>query len=146
MGNLYEYFRAPDDETALDCFDGGPDEQLFDSIFAKGVEPVVALGKVEALLLGVAYDQVPEDPRAGKLVSDPGAEATWIVTLTDRLRDALAESSTEQRASVAVPWSQIEEFGTGADPALVAGFLDEMAALARRAVAAGDHLYCWISL
>jgi hypothetical protein len=146
VGNLYDYFAAPDDATAASCLDGGPGAVGFDTVDVKGMDPYVQLGQGEALLVDLPFDEVRTHPRFNHLITDVAAESCWVVTLTDRLRDALAQASPERLAEVSVPWSRIEEFAPGADPALLADFLDRFAALARRARAAGHGLYCWISL
>jgi hypothetical protein len=65
------------------------------------------------------------------------------MTLTDELRAALADAGDEQLASVAVPWSQTEEFRGQGDPQVLTRLLHELAELARRARSRNEHMYCW---
>lgn len=148
MANLYDYFAAEDDQTAAAALDDAPDPERFEVVQVSGIEPVVQLGTLEALLRGVPYEQVREDPRQGKLLGSADTGSRWVVGLTDSLRDALAAATAAQLAEVAVPWSQTEEFQLfgGADADMLAGSLGELAGLAQRARDRSHHLYCWISL
>ncbi|GIF72511.1 hypothetical protein [Asanoa siamensis] len=62
------------------------------------------------------------------------------------MRDALAGLSDEQLPELAVRWAAIEEFGGFVPADVLVGTMGELAGLARRARAAGEHLYCWICL
>ncbi|MER5433109.1 hypothetical protein [Streptomyces sp. NPDC002588] len=147
MGNLYDYFGAPDDATALAAhLRGGPEEAGLPTLFVKGIDPCAELGRAQSLLTGLPYDDVVKLPRFGTLLGDPDGETRWLVTLADELRDALAAATPERLRATAEPWSRIEEFGTGADPEHLAGFLTGLAALAGPARAEGHRLYCTISL
>lgn len=145
MGNLYDYFAAPDDVTAAPTLADAPDTRQFEVLGVKGIDPVVQISTLEALLRDISYEEVIANPRAGMLVS-PEAEEQWVVTLSDTVRDALADADRERLAQVAVPWSQTEEFGRGADPEALDAFLVTLAELARDARNRDHHLYCWISL
>lgn len=79
-------------------------------------------------------------------MTSPEAEGTWIVTLPDELRDALADAPRERLAEISVPWSQAEEFYGYADPGYLADFLNELAALAGRARSHDHGLYCRMAL
>jgi hypothetical protein len=167
MGVLFDYFSAASDEAAASTIDlvGGPGAPLaepsrtgmanahltgasggapFDTVDAKGIDPTVQLWKLEALLTSRDYDQIAVGPRAGKalVIRDEGEGA--VVTLTDELQDALATADGAQLASVAVPWSQTEEFWGQGDPQILAALLHELAELARRARGRDERLYCWI--
>jgi len=146
MGNLYDYFAAQDDETAAGTLEDSPDPNRFEVIDVKGIDPAVQLGTLEALLRGIAYAEVTAQPRHSMLISNPGAESRWVVTLTDTLRDALADATAEQLVQVAVPWSHTEEFSGRGDADLLADLLGRFADLARNARARHDRLYCWMSL
>jgi hypothetical protein len=62
------------------------------------------------LLTGGDYEEIVNAPRAGKpLVVENGGER-MMLTLTNEWRTALADADDQQLASVAVQWSQIEEF------------------------------------
>jgi hypothetical protein len=113
----------------------------------KGIDPLVQMGTLEALLTGEQYDVVISRPRAGQQVAaEHSREGPWVVTLTDELQDALAAATWDQIAAVAAPWSQAEEFRGQGDPETLAEFLLELADLARQANRRGERLYCWICL
>ncbi|GHF79353.1 hypothetical protein [Streptomyces griseosporeus] len=148
MGNLYAYFSAPGDDTALTAhgLDGGPEAAGFPTLLVKGVDPYVQLGAVESLLTEVPYDDIVERPRFNDLLSSPEADSRWLLTLTDELRDALATAPPERLRQTAPHWARIEEFGGEADPEDLAVFLTNLAALATGARKAGEHLYCLVTL
>jgi hypothetical protein len=165
MGVLFDYFSAASDEAAADAIDllGGPGVPVrasdpglagvpgktsglppFDTVFAKDVDPLVQLGTLEALLTGREYELIVAGSRAGHtLAIRDGGERT-VVTLTDQLQAALAAADHEQLASVAVPWSQTDEFWGRGDPEDLASLLSELAALARRARDRDERMYCWV--
>ena len=113
---------------------------------AKGIEPVVQMGKLEALLTSCQYNVLAGRPRAGHLVAEGGQEGPWVVTLTDEIQAALGAASPERIAAVAHPWSEGEEFYGRGDPESLAAFLLELAGLARQASQRGERLYCWMCL
>jgi hypothetical protein len=168
MGVLYDYFRAPDDRTAAAVGDriGGPlvpdppAKQALDGVDAKGIDPTVILGKLLAAIRSTAWavDIVGAEP-----VFPPGPKPTretmasfppdspwfsgpWIDRLADRTRNDLAGIQADQLDALAATWGGIEEFGGREDPLLVRHLITELSALAGRAAADGDHLYCWTSL
>jgi hypothetical protein len=145
MGNVYDYFAAADDVAALSVFANGPREDLFGTIGLKGVEPRLMLGGVEACLTGLPVQDIEEDPRFTQLLSDPGHEYRWLVSLTDRLRDALAAAPPTRLYEAATAWTSSED-GAGTDPELMADFLVRLAALAGHARQQGCGLYCRMSL
>jgi hypothetical protein len=108
------------------------------------VDPVVQMGTFEELLTGRPYDDIVEDPRSGHVVADRDGGQRLVVTLNDALTAALVAASDERLAEVAVPWVETEEFWGDGDAQLAAEFLRDVAALARRATADGQRLYCWI--
>jgi len=154
MGVLFDYFSAESDETAASTIDllggpgaqqaGTPDDVPFDTVSVKGIDPVVQLGTLEALLTGRDYGQIVAGPRAGNSLAVRDGGERVVVTLTDELQDALADSNDGQLTSVAVPWSQTEEFWGRGDPQVLTSLLHELAGLARRARSKGQRLYCWI--
>jgi hypothetical protein len=146
VGNLYDYFSAADDQTAATTLEHSPDPARFEVLDVRGIEPAVQLGMLEALLRDVDYETVAADPRQCTLIGSAGDEGPWVVTLTDTLRDALADANPDHLARTAVPWSRTEEFyGDGAAD-LLADFLNRIAGLARSARDQGHRLYCWMSL
>lgn len=146
MSVIYDYFSAASDEEAVKVLDveGGPTatDSGFDAGTLGGIDPVVQLGTLEALLTGAPYDDVTEDPRAGHNLAMSEDYDRIIITVTDALASALAAADDARLAEVAEPWSQTEEL-EGADPAQLAAFARDLAALARRAAASGHRVYCW---
>jgi hypothetical protein len=93
VGVLFDYFRAPDASTAAAVLErlGGPrdpDAPLLDAVAGKGFEPEVMLRKLQSLLTGMPYDELPE----GELLAVEGEDGPWIVQLSEELRDALADA------------------------------------------------------
>lgn len=124
------------------------DESLpvFDTVSAKGIDPVVQMGTLEELLTGRPYDEVVDDPRSGRDLASRNGGERLVLTLTDALAAALVATSAERLSEVAVPWSRTEEFWGEHDPIELAEFLRDLSALARRAAGAGHRLYCWLSV
>jgi hypothetical protein len=92
MGVLFDYFSAVSDEAAASAIDllGGPGVPLagpsqlgaamvnqtwtpkgapFDTVPAEGIDPLVQLGTLEALLTGRDYEQIVAGPRAGQALA-----------------------------------------------------------------------------
>jgi hypothetical protein len=148
VGVLFDYFRAPDASTAAAVLErlGGPrdPEAPLDAVAGKGFEPAVMLRKLQSLLTGVPYDQLPE--AEVELLAMEGEDGPWIVQLSEELRDALADAQPSRLPAVAEQWVRTEEFWEQPPAAEVLPFLGEVTALARRARQADERLYCWICL
>jgi hypothetical protein len=155
MGNLTDYFRAPDDGAAAKSWErlGGPlvaGEGLpaFDGVDAKGIDASVALGR----LVGFALEQewsvrlMSEALIAPAMDSEAVETGPWVTRLSDVARDALAAIDPAAVEGLADRWAAIEEFRGRADPRQLSPVITELSALARRAAHAGEHLYCWSSL
>ncbi|RVW09256.1 hypothetical protein EGT67_12950 [Prescottella agglutinans] len=158
MSAITDYFTAPSDEVATAALDGlldldpetdaevsGPRVQAAASgtpvLQAKGMEPTVALGRLEAVLTGRTYDEVASGPRRGSLVAAGEDGDALIVTVADELRDALAGADAATVAAAARTWV----FDEGYEPSEEsAPFLTALAELATGAVARGDRIYCRI--
>ncbi|GAA2494560.1 hypothetical protein [Winogradskya humida] len=141
---ITDYFTAPDDRAALAGLAEGPIAAGLPTLESKNLDPVVNLGTLESLLTGLSYDEVIEGPRQGDLVSDPEASPeSHVVAVTDRLRDALVAADDARLVETAAHWSRTEEL-EGTDPDGLAGFLRDLAALARDG--GESHLYCWWAL
>ena len=122
-----------------------PPDLVFDTVPGHGIDPVVQMGTLEELLTGRSYDdEIATDPRNGHTVAVRDGGERHVLTLTHSLATALAQASDERLAEVAVPWSQTEEFWGDADPDVLTDFLHSLAALARRAQATQQLLYCWV--
>jgi hypothetical protein len=150
MGVLFDYFSAPSDEIAATAINriGGPGVPsadtpplpAFDTLETKGIDPVVMLGQLEALLTGREYRDVTLSKAVA--VEDDGERV--VVALTNSISAALVDADGEQLAAVAVPWSRTEEFWGDVDPENLASWLGELAGLSRRARERSERLYCWI--
>lgn len=156
MGVLFDYFSAASDQAAAGAISlaggpgapaaGAPAGASFDTVPVKGIDPLVQLGTLEELLTGREYEQIVAGPRAGHVLATHDGGERLVVTLTDELQAALAAADDAQLASIAVPWSQTEEFFGQGDPQILTGLLHELAALAQRARAKEERLYCWVCL
>ena len=113
---------------------------------AAGIDPVIQMGTLEAVLTGEPYDLIARRPRAGHVLAERGQGQALVVTLTDELQAALAAAPRDQIVAAAAPWSHDEEWDGLADPEILADFLVELADLARQAGQRGERLYCWICL
>ena len=155
MGNLNDYFRAADDEAAartssriggpLVAADSGP---AFDGVDAKGIDAAVALGKLIAFALDTEWNvgMVSESLVAPAMDSEAIETGPWATRLSDVARDALAAIDPAIVPGLADRWASIEEFRWMADRRQLAGTVTQLSTLARRAVEADQHLYCWSSL
>ncbi|MCX5399827.1 hypothetical protein [Streptomyces sp. NBC_00102] len=147
MGNLYDYYAATGDTQAIALSEdedvAGPADP-FGLIGLKGVMPHGILGIVESCLTGRSEEQVEADPRFCELVSEDNEDGPWLVSLTDTLRDALAEATPDRLLEAATAWTRTED-GADQDPELMADFLERLAGLARDA-GPQRGLYCRMSL
>jgi hypothetical protein len=149
VGVLFHYFAASSDEVAAGVIDllGGPVTgagRSFDTVSGNGIDPVVQMGTLEALLTGREFDEIVRGRGAGTVVVSRDGGQRLVVTLTGELQSALSQADDARLAAIAVPWSQTDElFGQG-DPDALAALLGELAGLARRATTRGEHLYCWV--
>ena len=157
MGVLFDYFRAPNADVAAVVDEPGwagpfcpADDRLepFDAVDAKWVDPAVCLGQLVAFVQEVPW-------RAGLMIQvvvrpAPDDEAPFpehgLDELRDGARDVLAGITAEQIPGLCARWAAIEEFGGHHNEQDLAVLVAELAELAVRARAAGDHLYCWWSL
>lgn len=116
----------------------------FPTVDGKGIDPVVQMGTLEALLTGRTAEEVRASQRGLEPVAMRDEGERLVLPLTERLTGALAAASEEQLAEVALPWSQTEEFWGDGDPQVLSGFLSELAGLAHDAVERQQRLYCWV--
>ena len=142
MGVLTDYFAADDDAAAAGVIDRG--SRPYDTVDAKGIDPIVQMGTLEVLLAGGDLDALITAPGRVLAVRDGGQRL--VCTVTDTLAAALARATDEDLQRVAGPWSQTEEFWGGVGPEDLMPFLRDMAGLASRARDRGRRLYCWVSM
>ncbi|MFC8717658.1 hypothetical protein [Kitasatospora sp. NPDC057198] len=147
---LCDYFSAPDDAAALAVLDtlGGPGPRGLDTVPLKGVDPVVVIARLEAVLTGCTYREAAARPRAGRALAVPDEDdSSTVVTLTDTLAAALGTLPPADLPRLAEAWSRTEELQEyGTTPAEAAAVLRALAELARRAGESGQRLYCWWAL
>ncbi|HEY2669213.1 MAG TPA: hypothetical protein VGJ07_02435 [Rugosimonospora sp.] len=146
---MCDYFSAIDDDAALGVLDqpGGPNPSAFDVVSLKGIDPVIAMPRLEAVLTGCGDDEASRRPRSGQLISSPEADGAFIVSVSDTLREALASATRATLADAAGSWSQTDELrqsAVTADTALQVLVL--LSGLAGRARSAGLRLFCWWAL
>lgn len=147
MGLITDYFIAGSDTEAARFLDGGVHAAGLDQDdlhMAKGVDPFVMLGALEAALTDLPYAEISGDrtPPVGM----GGSGESGIVRVRGTLTAALADLAPGRVPEVAESWAGTEEFGPDADEDAVAEFLRSMSGLARRAVVQGREMYCWFSV
>jgi hypothetical protein len=154
MSSGFDYFSAVSDETAAGTVNlpGGPGapladsagESSFDTVHVQGIDPLVQLCTLEALLTERAFEQIVAGPRAGRPLAAQDGGQSLVVTLTDELQAALAKADDEILASVAAPWTEPDEPSGPDDAQSLTGLLRGLAELARRATAKNERMYCWM--
>jgi hypothetical protein len=144
---LCDYFSAPDDERAAAVLrtEGGPTRTQYETVPLKGIDPVVVLVRLEAVMTGCGHEEAGARPRSGHLLSDPEAGPPFVVAVTDTLRDALAHASDDDLARFAAQWSVTDEL-RDLTPASATDALKALATLAHHARTRTHRLYCWWSL
>jgi hypothetical protein len=143
---MCDYFSAASDEAAVGVLDepGGPDPSVFDVLPLKDIDPVVVMARLEGILTDCTYDEARARPRSGQLLSDPEAEAAFVISVSDTLRDALAAASGKRLDLAAGPFAAVEELRF--TPTKTSELLHRLSGLARRAAAENRRLYCWWAL
>lgn len=148
MGVACDYFAAASDDEAASVLESGPLAQgSVDTVELKGVEPVVAMGILESLLTQQPYEVVVENPRQGLQVADHD-DGVFVMAMTSELQTALATAERVVLHQAASRWAENPELAVTDEEdldALTEGLV-ELAALARRASARGEYLYCWMCL
>ncbi|MFD5556120.1 hypothetical protein ACFWIA_20055 [Streptomyces sp. NPDC127068] len=143
------YFSASDDESALGVLDGfgGPDSTTFDVVSLKGIDPVVVIAQLEAVLTACTYEEARQRPRSGQLLSSPEAEDAFVVSVSGTLQEALASATPPSLSEAAGPWCASDELqDLGTTPEEATEVLERLAGLAGRARATSSRLYCWWAL
>lgn len=169
MSAITDYFSAPSDEAAAaaldDLLDLDPDdisatEDLYRTspdeaarprvrtaasgtpvLQAKGIDPKVSLGQLEAVLTGRSYGDVKAGPRRGSMVADSEDGDAFVLSVSDELRAALAASEPTALIAAAREWV----FDEDAEPSEESvPFVVALAELAGTAATRGERLYCRI--
>jgi len=157
MGVLFDYFRAPDGQAVDELMaanDGmvirADRAPLVDAVESK-LEYAVTLGMLVAFARDVEWSpEIMGDtfawPPDGE--EDEEYDGPWVVQLGDDARDTLAGISDDEMSGLSERWGQIEELARSEPlaPDAMLPIMGDLVGLARRAHAAGDHLYCWICL
>lgn len=161
MGLLCDYFTAASDAQAEETIDwvGGPADPPQDggpvrrsqvaarpTVSLPLIEPATWMGKLEEVLTGRSFEDIPHDP-TGKIIASRDGGALQVVSLTADLQNALAGIDDETIDEAAARWvSPDEYYGTGTDTELAAGALRTLVRLIRVGRERGEALYCWVCL
>ena len=149
MGVLYDYFRAPGPAEVrrhLDENEGSSPAEVFDSVDLKMIDPGVALSQLLEFATG---RKAPDRERLiwpVGVADDPDYMGPWVTVLADEARDILAAIPAGRVSGLAERWTGIEEFSGFLDAEFLSGVLTDLSALAVRARAQGESLYCWCCL
>ncbi|MGW3634728.1 hypothetical protein ACWD7F_32025 [Streptomyces sp. NPDC005122] len=146
---LCDYFSATDDQAAVAVggSPGGPGPAGFDACSLKGIDPVVAIARLEAIATDCSYEEAGRRPRAGQLLSEAHGQGPLVFSLSDTLVTALVTATRGDFRRFAESWSMTAELRQNqVDAETAGGALEALAGLARRAQPAGLRLYCWWSL
>ena len=163
MSALYDYFRAPDSDTAIEWAIGpGGDWRRYstleehgaDWMDAKNFNPFLVLGQLIAFAQGIPFDDLGTEPALvwpdreawppGE--QRPGQESPWdagptLEHVPEEWVNTLADIDDEGVHGLALQWATIEEVSF-ADVADAEYCIEEFRALARRAREHGQGLYC----
>jgi hypothetical protein len=142
MSVLSDYFSAPSDEAAARAATDGLSQPPYEVLQMRDLFPDYHLVPLEVFLTGRSAEAVGEGPRHGRLLASVDDEV--VVTVSDELTASLAAASSGLLAEAAASWSQFGDF-QDKDTSGMAGFLGDLAGLARRATARKEHLYCMMS-
>ncbi|MFJ6136773.1 hypothetical protein [Kitasatospora sp. NPDC092286] len=147
MGVLFNYYTAADDRAAAGAIVRDDDEPFgtgYDEFTVKGIDPMVGLLPAESLLTGRPEAQLAADPGRNRLVAMLEDGEIVALTIPDALRDALTAADHHTLTAAGLAWSRSDTSDMLPDEAHLTEFLEQLAALARRAASRGHHLYCWI--
>ncbi|MGW7053810.1 hypothetical protein [Streptomyces sp. NPDC054887] len=146
---LCDYFSAADDEAAVAVlrYPGGPGSVEYDVVCLKGIDPVVSIARLEAVMTGCSYEEVGRRSKSGGVVSLPEEGPPFVVSVSDALTDALVTATRDDIVRCAELWSRTDELRQlHVDVEFAAGVLRNLAGLAQRARVSGSRLYCWWAL
>jgi hypothetical protein len=155
MSVLYDYFCAPDDETAI-LWGVGPDgdPERGTSLTDLGVEWLDWKNLDPYVVIAALVDFAatpgpgPEDDGPTELRPENLKDGSWegglvLTRIPDAWTATLAALDDEAVPDVAARWWAIEEIRSG-DPSWAPEAVREFVSLARRAVGSGGSLYCRI--
>jgi hypothetical protein len=152
MSLLCDYFAAPSDHAAaltID-WDGGPSrpndgKHGYEVIALGSIEPVVLMGQLEALLTNRSVMEILGDPGHDP-VADRHSGERLVMPIGERLAEALASLQEARIPEVAAEWAHAKEFWGRVGPTDLIDPLAELVALARKAQAQSQRVYCWMSV
>lgn len=117
----------------------------YPTISLPGIEPVVMIATLEALMTGREATDVMDEPGSEPIAERDGGERL-IVPMKRSLQEALATASEQELRTAAASWSETEEFFGDGDPETLGEALIELAALTNEAARTGGGVYCWVSV
>jgi hypothetical protein len=152
MSLLCEYFAAQSESDAALTVDweGGPSRPTdgqhgYEVIALGGIEPVVLMGQLEGLLTGRSVMEVLDDPGHSPVAQRDGGERL-VIPVGERLEAALASLDETRIPDIAASWARAEEFWGVVGPTDLVAPVTQLVALARKARAESQHVYCWMSV
>lgn len=149
---LCDYFMAPGDAAARDTLALPPGERRvvtgsagdqYPTMSLVGMEPSIALVRLEELLTGRSSEEISGDPTGVMLAISEEAMQS-VVSITETLQQALTDADDDTLRKVAVPWSEPDDLRgcQGCDAPAAADLLVKLAAFVRQGRHAGLQLYC----
>jgi hypothetical protein len=163
----FEYFLATSDDEAAGVIDrlAGPSSPLpapkrglfrkqssdeptaaveFEVLPGDGIEPVVVLGQLEAIVANKSFDEVLGELGDPVVAAREGSQL--VLRVSDSIGPSLSQLSASERRAAAVKWAAIDEFYGMADPEDLVRLIDDFVSFAERGREQGRGLYCWWSL
>jgi hypothetical protein len=106
------------------------------------------LGVLDQFVTGTPYATLEASGVLDAIVRDNGRDGPWVFLVRRELRDALAGLAGGRIGEIAQQWGEDEEMGaTGPDEFdALSELIQELASLAKTAVATDRDLYLWASL
>ncbi|MGO9455961.1 MAG: hypothetical protein ACLP62_02785 [Acidimicrobiales bacterium] len=149
---LCDYFLAPSDAAARNALAQPPGARRavigsagdqYPTMSLAGMEPSIALVRLEELLTGRSWEEISGDPTGVTLAINEEAMGS-IVSITETLQQALSDADDGTLRRIAVPWSEPDDLRgcQGCNAVAAADLLVKMAAFIRRGRRDGLRLYC----
>jgi hypothetical protein len=149
---LCDYFMAPSDAAARDTLAQargirgevlGAAGTAYPTISLLGMEPSIALARLEELLTGRSCEEISGDPTGVMLAISEEAMRS-VVSITENLQQAMVRADDGTLCRIAVPWSEPDDVRgcRGADPVAAGELLVKIAGFIRRGRSDGLRLYC----
>lgn len=144
MGLLSDLFiTTPPELQSLDIRQSPA--QSLPSVRARRIE-VVKLVQLQCIMDGSSFND-HLNSLGDMIVRSASDDGRWVVLVPNALTRALAEADRSQLEEMGRLWASTEEWLLdGGREEEIISLIKEIATLARKAVAGGQNLYCWISL